>query len=73
MYQDGLTVSAQSLTIMRLHVTIYSTNVDDDIYGEWFMDSYADCLILTDCSAVHMGTSADQREAFRRDSDRRNQ
>ena len=35
------------------------------------MDSYADCLILTDCSAVHVGTSADQREAFRRDSDSR--
>ena len=28
--QYALMVSAQSLTIMRLHVTIYSTNVDDD-------------------------------------------
>ena len=27
-------VSAQSLTIMRLHVTIYSTNVDDDVNGK---------------------------------------
>ena len=32
--QYALTVSAQSLTIMRLHVTIYSTNVDDDICGK---------------------------------------
>ena len=52
----------QSLSLLRLHVTIYSTNVDDDINGEWFMDSYADCLILTDCSAVHRGTSCDHRE-----------
>lgn len=39
--------------------------------GKRFMDSYADCLILTDCSAVHVGTSCDHREQSRRDSDRR--
>jgi len=52
----------QSLSLLRLHVKIYSTNVDDDLNGEWFMDSYADCLILTDCSAVHVGTNCDHRE-----------
>jgi len=30
--------------------------------GKRFMDSYANRLILTGCSAVHVGTSCDHRE-----------
>jgi hypothetical protein len=37
------------------------------------MDSYGQCLILTDCSAVHVGGSCDHREQSRRGSDHRNQ
>ena len=36
----------QSLSLLRLHVTIYSTNVDDDLCGK----------------AVHLGAAAERRE-----------
>ena len=63
-------VSAQSLIIMRFHVTIYSTNVDDDERGKEVHGQLRRAVNdRPGLLAVHVSTSCDHREQSHRVSD----